>query len=182
MDILSLILLLKIILMAVFAGGLVFLFFASCSIYTNLTSGVPWAKIPKENINKIFSEINLSKDSLIYDLGCGDGRVLFMAEKLGYQVIGYELSAYPYVKALSRKFILRSTAVFKRKNFFKEDLSKADAIFIFLVGKVMDRVGRKLKLELKKGALVVSYGFAIPSWRPEKIISTEPSLTYIYKI
>lgn len=182
MDIFSVILILKIISAAVIIGGLIFLFFAGWSIYTNLTTGVPWAKISGENINKIFREINLPKNSLIYDLGCGDGRILFIAEKHGLRAVGYELSFYPYIKAWFKKLIFRSQVILKRKNFFKEDLGQADAIFVFLVGKVMDRVGYKLGAELKKGTLVASYCFAIPGWRPQKTILTEPSLTYIYRI
>lgn len=182
MDIFSAILILKIVLAATVIGGLIFLFLAACSIYTNLTTGVPWARIPRANIDKIFKEINLPKNSLIYDLGAGDGRVLFLAERYGYRAFGYELSLYPYLKTRLRKFIGRSAVMLKRKNFFKEDLSQADAVFVFLVGKVMDSVGRKLGLELKKGAVVVCYGFAIPGWSPLKTIFTKPSLTYIYKI
>lgn len=182
MDMLGVILVSKIILAVVIAGSLIFLFLAGCSIYTNLTSGVPWAKVSEENINKIFSLINLRKNSLIYDLGCGDGRVLFMAEKRGLRAIGYELSLYPYLKALFRKFISRSAVIVKRRDFFKVNLSQADAIFIFLVGKAISRVGWKLKSELKKGSLVISYCFAVPGWLPEKMILTKPGLTYVYKI
>lgn len=182
MDIFSVVLTLKTVLVMVIFGGLIFFFLAAFSIYTNLTTSVPWAKNPKENIDKIFKELSLPKDSLIYDLGAGDGRVLFIAEKYGCRAIGFELSLYPYLRAGLRKFIFPSAVVIKRQNFFEEDLSQADAVFIFLVGKVMDRVGQKLKLELKKGAIVASYGFTIPGWHLEKTIFTKPSLTYIYKI
>lgn len=182
MDIFSAVLILKIILVIVITGSLIFFFLAACSIYTNLTSGVPWAKIPRESLEQIFKEINLPPGSLIYDLGAGDGRVVFMAEQMGYRAVGYELSLYPYLKAQLRKYFFHSSAVFKRQDFFQQDLSRADAVFIFLVGKVMDRVCRKLEHELKSGTMVVSYGFIIPGWRLDKTIETQPSLTYVYKI
>jgi SAM-dependent methyltransferase len=182
MDIFSLILILKIILAIVFVGGLIFLFLASCSVYANLTTGVPWARISQKNIEAIFKEVELPKNFLIYDLGCGDGRVLFAAEKLGYRAIGYELSLYPYLKARFKKFIHRSAVALKRQDFFKQDLSQAEAVFIFLVGKVMDRLGRKLEKELKRGAVVISYGFTIPGWQAKKTIATQPSLAYVYKV
>ncbi|MDO8667911.1 MAG: hypothetical protein Q7K35_02305 [bacterium] len=182
MGIFSLILILKIVLAIVIIGSLIFFFLAAFSIYTNLTTGVPWAKNSRENFDKIFKEINLPKNFLLYDLGSGDGRALFIAEKYGCRAVGYELSLYPYMKAWFRKVASRSSVILKRKNFFQEDLSRADAVFVFLVGKVMDRVGRKLKTELKKGVIVVSYGFSIPGWSVEKTLATKPSLTYIYKI
>lgn len=182
MSILTWLIILKIILVIVITGSLIFFFLAACSIYTNLISGVPWAKIPEENISLIFKEINLPPNALIYDLGCGDGRVLFIAEKYGCRATGYELSFYPYLKAWLKKFIFQSAVKLKRRDFFKANLSPADAVFIFLVGKVMGSVGRKLGLELKKGAVAVSYGFPIPGWQTEKVIFTKPSLTYVYKV
>lgn len=182
MSILTWLLILKIILAIVVTGSFVFFFFAVCSIYTNLTTGVPWAKVPKENIDKIFKEISLPKNSLIYDLGCGDGRVLFIAEKLGYRVVGYELSLYPFLKVWLKILIGQSRAEVVRKNFFKENLSQADAVFIFLTGQALIRLERKLKRELKPGATVISYGFAFPDWRLQKTILTKPSLTYVYKV
>lgn len=119
MSILTWLLILKIILAIVVTGSFVFFFFAGCSIYTNLTTGVPWAKTPKENIFKIFKEIKLPKNSLVYDLGCGSGRVLFIAEKLGYRVVGYELSLYPFLKVWLKKKIFKSEIVIERKIFFK---------------------------------------------------------------
>lgn len=182
MDIFGAILILKIILAIVITGSLIFFFLAAYSIYTNLTTSVPWAKIPLASLAQIFKEINLPPGSLIYDLGAGDGRVLFLAEKLGFKAVGYELSLYPYLKAQLRKYFSRSSAVFKRQDFFKQDLSHADAVFIFLVGKVMAKVGRKLNSELKSGTMVLSYGFTLPGWLPEKTIFTKPSLTYVYRI
>jgi hypothetical protein len=182
MDIFSLLVALKIIMWLVIGISLVFLFFAVCSIYTNLTTGVPWAKIPKRNIYKIFEEINLPEGSLIYDLGAGDGRVLLVAEKFGLKPQGFELSLYPCLKAKIKIFFYRSRARIKRRDFFKENLNQADAIFIFLVSKTLTRVSQKLKQELKSGATVISYGFILPGWRLYQTILTKPSLTYIYRV
>jgi len=182
MDIFSLLAILKVILWLVLVAGSIFLFFAACSIYTNLTTVVPWAKVPRANVCRIFKELGLPAGALIYDLGAGDGRVLFLAEKFGYRAVGFELSLYPYVKACLRKFFSQSQAIIKRQDFFKENLSQADAVFIFLTGKVLLKLKRKLERELKKGALVISYGFALPGRQIEKIIFTKPSLIYVYKV
>ncbi len=182
MSILTWLLILKIILVIVAMGSFIFLFLAACSIYTNLTTGVPWAKIPEANILKIFKEISLPQNSWLYDLGAGDGRVILAAEKFGLRARGFELSLYPYLKAWLKILISKSRAEIKRKDFFKENLSQADAIFIFLTGNALVKLGQKLKQELKPGVTVISYGFALPGWRLEKTIFTRPSLTYVYKV
>ena len=161
---------------------LVFLFFAFRTLCALFKTKVPFAKTPTENLIKIFKEINLPKNSVVYDLGCGDGRFLFLAEKLGYRAVGYELSLYPFIKCLLKKIIKRSSIKIVNKNFHKDNFFNADVVFLFLVGRVMEEVGKKLNGNLKKGALVISYGFKIPNWDLFKTIKTEPSETFIYKI
>ncbi|MDD4332869.1 MAG: hypothetical protein PHT51_02045 [Patescibacteria group bacterium] len=159
----------------------VYLFFWSWTVITLFKTKVPFARTPEDNIKRIFNEINLPKNSLIYDLGCGDGRVLFLAEKYGYKSIGYELSLYPYLKAKIKKFLIHSQVEIYQKNFLKADLNKADAIFIFLTKKGIADLSQKLKNELKSGTIIISYGFTLPSWKIDKIIDTKPSKFYLYK-
>jgi len=182
MSILTGLLILKIVLAVVAIGSFIFFFLAVCSIYTNLTTGVPWAKIPEENIMKIFKEINLPKNFLLYDLGCGDGRVILAAEKFGFRARGFELSLYSYLKAWLKIKISRSRAEVRRRDFFKENLSQADAVFMFLTGRALVKLGQKLKQELKPGATVISYGFALPGRQINRTIFTKPSPTYVYKM
>ena len=57
----------------------VVVFFGLNMIYVNLKTLVPWVKTPLKNLQAVLTELNLPAGSLIYDLGCGDGRFLFMA-------------------------------------------------------------------------------------------------------
>jgi SAM-dependent methyltransferase len=180
MPFLSLISLLIIILAFISLFTLAVVFFGSAMIYANIATRVPWARIPMANLEQIFVAINLPAGSIVYDLGCGDGRFLFLAEKKGFRAIGYELSFYPYLKAVFARLIRGSKVEIKYQDFFKQDLSHADAVFIFLTASVMDKIGRKLKKELRLGTRVVSYGFIIPGWPTPQILSTAPSKTYVY--
>ena len=105
-----------------------------------------------------------------------------MAEKKGFRAVGYELARYPYLKTLIYKFLKSSKIKIENKDFFKTDLSDAKAIFIFLTASVMEKIGLKLKDNLRPGTSVVSYGFAIPSWPILKILDTSPSKTYLYLV
>ena len=176
------IILLKIFLVIVFLFGSLILFFSFYSIYTIIKTKVPWAKTPQNNFKDIFSKIDLPKNSLVYDLGCGDGELLFFAEKLGYRAVGYELSLYPYLKCLFKKTITGIKITIIRKDFFNENLKNADLVFIFLVDSVMEKIGDKLINNLSPGTLVVSYGFKIPSWKINNQLDTNPSKTFFYKV
>lgn len=172
-----------ILLIAIILFTIPFVFLCIQSIYINLRTKVPWAKTPEKNLKIILKEIaklKIPKNSLIYDLGCGDGRLLFLAEKYGYRAIGFELSLYPYLKCIIKKYFSKSKIKIQRKNFYNINLCKADVIFVFLVGPVMKKVEKKLKNELKQNTLVISYGFQFSGPKETKIINTKPSKTYIY--
>jgi len=181
MNFTGLIILLAVLMALIIIFFIISLVFAGWTLYALIKTKVPFAKTPKENLDKIFTEINLPKNSLIYDLGCGDGRFLFQAEKLGYRAIGYELSLYPYLKCWLKKILKKSSIKIINKNFYQADFSDADAVFLFLVAGVMGKVGEKLKNDLKPGTPVISYGFILPGWQILKILKTNPSKTYLYK-
>jgi hypothetical protein len=46
----------------------------------------------------------------------------------------------------------------------------------------MEGLGGKLSRDLKPGTIIISYGFKIPNWKIDKILDTNPSETYFYKI
>jgi len=180
MNILTVLEILITLLLLIIPTTLLVIIFCLNMIYTNLKTRVPWVRIPPANLNKILEAINLPKDATVYDLGCGDGRFLFLAEKKGYKAIGYELAIYPYFKTLLYKFFKASKVRIERKNFFKQNLEEADAIFIFLTKSIMEKIGEKLKPNLAAGTMIVSYGFTIPKWPVKRILDTSPSKTYIY--
>ena len=180
---------LHILLAIIIVFSLICLFFLLQTIITIARIKVPFARTPDENIEKIFAELKKQSRAFgvtpgcrFYDLGCGDGRILFEAEKRGYESIGYELSLYQYLKGLTKKKFNRSKVKIIRKDFMGQDLSGADVVFTFLVGRVMPRVGEKLKNNLKKGTIVISYGFTIAGWKPDEVLETKPSLIYFYRV
>ncbi|MFA6393457.1 MAG: hypothetical protein WCW25_01090 [Patescibacteria group bacterium] len=160
---------------------IIFVIVAFWTFFTIFFTRVPFAPTPKKNFKQIFNELDLRPGAEIYDLGCGDGSFLFEAERLGFRASGFELSPYPYFLSLLKKFRLKSRVKISRKNFFKEDISRADAVFVFLIASIMTKVGEKLKKDLKPGTPVISYGFQIPGWSTVEILDTKPSKTFIYR-
>ena len=88
--------------------------------------------------------------------------------------MAYEISPVPWFFMKIRAFILgpRNLKVVRR-NFLKEDLSKASLVVCYLYPGAMEKLSSKLIMELKPGAQVISNTFEIPTWTPSVIQTLE---------
>lgn len=132
---------------------------------------VPYVSTPKWAIDWLCENLPLPSrerlgEGVIYDLGCGDGRVLIALKKKFPTItaIGYERNWWPFILAKIRT--KGSDIIIRRKNFYHADLSDARIVFCFLIHSVMPKVEKLLRSQLKPGAIVYSYGFMFPCWKP----------------
>ena len=163
-------------------GFLIILTFAIGAV-----SAAPWLPTKNKQRQALTEIIPLKKGNVVYDLGCGDGVVLFDLVKKNKEIkaIGFEISLLPYFIAKIRKVFnfnkYRNVKV-KFRNFFKQNLEDADVVFIFLLSKCYARLGRKFANELKDDALVIVEAWPLPDLEPYKKIKQEKLLSiYFYK-
>lgn len=148
---------------------------------------VPFVRTPSRVIDEIIKTAGINEKDVVYDLGCGDAKVMVeVAKRTGARVAGYEISPWAFFLGRLRIWFTKSKAKIFYKNFYKENLAPADVIFCFLIDSVMERVGKQLETQLKKGATVISFAFHVPQWQPSKIIKPFPekkksSKIFIYK-
>ena len=141
--------------------------------------------LPKKTIEKLLKLVNLKENDILYDLGSGDGRVLIIAaKKFGCKCIGIEKNFLLYKISVYKieKENLKNLVEIKNKDFFKENLSKATVIFMYLSKKVVNKLKEKFERELKKGTKIVSAAHRIESWKELKKVKTGHFYSYIYKI
>jgi SAM-dependent methyltransferase len=115
---------------------------------------------------------------MVYDLGSGDGRLLFLAAKRGATAIGYEINPILVIYSEIIKLFsgCRHNIKFIWKDFWKANLENADIVFIYLLPWKMDRLKTILLYQLKPGALVISNSFIFPKWK----IYQQDTLNHIY--
>jgi SAM-dependent methyltransferase len=136
-----------------------------------MLDGAPFVPTEMEQVNRMLKAANLKPGMKVYDLGSGDGRLVYKASKdYGAKGVGYEFS--PLVWALSKFLSLfwRSEAKLKFGNFWKKDLSDADVIFCYLLTHSMVRMQKIIWPTLKPGTLVVSNAFVMKDLKPWKKI------------
>jgi ribosomal protein L11 methylase PrmA len=129
-------------------------------------------------------------DDVVYDLGCGDGRIVITAVKefKARKAIGIDINDERIQEATKnvKENGLEGRVVIKKGNFFEEDLSEATVITMFLLTNVNEMLRPKLEKELKPGTRVVSHEFEIRGWTPKEVVKVEDGnmnhIVYLYII
>ena len=124
---------------------------------------------PEVVVEKMLESARLKAGETVYDLGCGDGRIVIMAvRKFRAKAVGIELSmpivkeAMARVKALGLEDQIRIV----HANLLKVDLRPADVVTIYLLTTSNELLRPNLERDLKAGSRVVSHDFQIPGWKP----------------
>jgi len=131
--------------------------------------GLPWFPTATDRVRRALEMANLQPDELLYDLGAGDGRILFIAaEEFGVRAVGIEASPLQYWFIKARIFFSGKQAQIhaRRENFFQSNISDADVVFAFLTSKEVIRLQDKLEKELKPGARLIAISADFPDWKP----------------
>ena len=134
--------------------------------------GAPYIRSDDKRIDGILKLAKLKKSDKVYDLGCGDGKLIRAVASAGVEnSIGYELSIPTFLLAKYLCIEQKSSAKVLFGNFWRKDVSDADVIVCFLLGPAMERFYREIWPNLKAGTRVVSYEFEIPGLDPSKSLN-----------
>lgn len=157
------------------------------TVFVHMFFLVPYVPSTNRVVQKMISVAKLKPKETVYDLGCGDGRLLLAAEKkANVKAIGFEIAPLVFFLAFLRKWIARSKAQIRFKSFFSSNLRRANVIFCYLIPNVMPRLAEKIKKECRKGTRIVSNTFHIPGLKPYRIFAKDPAkgtpTIYVYKI
>jgi SAM-dependent methyltransferase len=139
------------------------------SIIFSVLSFAPWVPSRSRDLKRIFKIADLKSGQVFYDLGCGNGKIVFYAAKnYKAKAIGLEISLpFYFICILRQVFTSGLNIKFKLKNLYKENLSSADTIFFFgTPWGINPEFKTKLKTELKPGTKIISYSFSLTDWTP----------------
>ncbi|ABM81106.1 class I SAM-dependent methyltransferase [Hyperthermus butylicus] len=135
-----------------------------------MTILVPYVPTPIPVVYKMLELAGASSDDVLYDLGCGDGRIPIIAArdfgvKRAYCVeIRSDLARQAAENA--RKQGVSDKVIVVNEDMFRVKLTDATIVTLFLLTSVNDALATKLTSELKYGTRIVSHEFRITKWRP----------------
>ncbi len=145
--------------------------------------GAPWVPTRIENVRKMLTMARVTPGDVVYDLGCGDGRIIFMAAKEFHaRSVGIEVNPLWVMWTHGRIRLSRVQDQVRVVwgTFFGTDLRAADVVTLYLLQGTNERLQHKLETELKQGARVVSHYFTFPGWRP--VDADYQAHLYLYEI
>ncbi len=145
---------------------------------------------PENAIEKILEAARLKPGETLYDLGCGDGRIVIKAaKKYNVKAVGIEISSSLAEKAAqdARKKGLEDRVKIIHGSFMKQDLSPANVVILYLAPNANETLRPNLERELKPQTRVVSYDYPIDGWTPMNTWETSGHLgdthtIYLYEV
>lgn len=149
-------------------------------------SAAPWLPTLPSQRRHLLDNLKLKDGQTVVDLGCGDGSLLFALARRHPNVIctGYDISLLPLAIAWTRKFI--SWRAYRNVhihfgNLFKQDVSRADVIFIFLLDRSYPKLIAFLRGKVKPEAKVIVEAWPLPKLEPVETLKAEGLLpVYVY--
>jgi SAM-dependent methyltransferase len=140
---------------------------------------------PQSAVVQMLELAEVKPGELVYDLGCGDGRIVITAaRRFGARGIGVEIDPALVRKSRAnvRKHRLGKRVTIRQGDLFKMDFSDADVVAMYLLPELNTRLLPQLR-KLKPGARIVSFSFDMPGAKPDRMIeATAGGVRYkIYK-
>ena len=132
---------------------------------------VKFVPTPRAAVRKMLKLASVKPSDVVYDLGCGDGRmVITAAKRYGVRGVGIDIDPERIRQSRknARKAGVEHLVSFRNEDLFDADISEATVVTLYLLHTLNLKLRPKLWKELKPGARIVSYNFDMGYWPPEK--------------
>ncbi len=140
--------------------------------------GAPYLPIRRLQQEQALKLLGLKPGQVLYDLGCGDGRLLRTAAKHGITAKGYELNPILFIFCWLASLRYGRRVQVRFGNFWKTDISDTDGVFVFLLDKYMRRLDKFMNQQnFSHPVKLVSYAFKIPG----KKTARKSTAFYLYE-
>ena len=151
---------------------------ACCAAAQQVSINAPYAATPHDVVEQMLQLANVRRGDVVYDLGCGDGRIVIAAaRKFGARGIGIDNNPdrIREAQANARKAGIAHRVEFRLGDLFDAELRGASVVTLYLLPAMNLELQPKLLKELKPGTRVVSHSFAMGDWKPDKVVTTRSS-------
>ena len=146
---------------------------------------VPFVPTTSSVVEAMLKLAGVHKGDVVYDLGCGDGRIVIMAaKKFGARAVGVDINPerIDEANANAKKEGVEHMVKFVENDLFDADIRPATVVTLYLLPDVNLKLKPKLLKDLKPGTRVVSHSFDMGDWKPEKQETVEGATIYLWTV
>jgi SAM-dependent methyltransferase len=137
---------------------------------------VPYVPTTEEAVKAMLKLADVKTSDIVYDLGCGDGRIVIAAAKeYGAHGVGIDINPQRITEAKenAKKAGVENLVRFEENDLFDADIHEASVVTLFLLSSVNLKLRPKLLKDLKPGTRIVSNTFGMGDWKPEKELTLD---------
>ena len=146
---------------------------------------VPFDPSPRHVVEQMLKLAEVRKGDVVYDLGCGDGRIVIAAaQQFGARGVGIDIDPARIQESRenARAAGVLARVTFRNEDLFEAGIAQATVVTLFLWPEVNLKLRPKLRRELKPGTRVVSYYWDMGDWAPEKQIEVDGHPIYLWTV
>ena len=146
---------------------------------------VPYVPTPPEVVDVMLDTAGVKQGDVLYDLGCGDGRIVIAAAKrFGVRGVGIDIDPERIKEANENAKAAGVTDLveFREQNLFDADLSEASVVTLYLLSSVNLKLRPKLLREVRPGTRVVSHAFDMGDWEPDQELDVGHRKVYFWRV
>lgn len=146
----------------------------------------PFVPTPKDVVERMLQLADVTSRDLVYDLGCGDGRIIITAaRKYGARGVGIDIEPYWVAESQSsaKRAGVEHLVTFRLQDAMTVDLSPATVVMLYLVHWSTSKLQPIIKRQVKPGTRIVSHSFDVDDWTPvktEKFTDASGSVRTLY--
>jgi SAM-dependent methyltransferase len=138
-----------------------------------------------EVVDAMLKLANVNKDDVVYDLGCGDGRIVVAAARAyGAKAIGVDIDPQRIseAKANAKTAGVEGRVKFILGDLFQQDIHDATVVTLYLLNTLNLKLRPKLWKDLKPGTRIVSHAFDMGDWQPEQKQDVGGTTIYLWRV
>jgi SAM-dependent methyltransferase len=149
------------------------------------TPDVVYVPTPQEVVDTMLKVAKVGKNDVLYDLGCGDGRIVITAaRRFGARGVGIDIDPERIrdANANAKSAGVTGRVSFKQADLFETDFSEATVVSLYLLPSLNLKLRPKLWSDLKPGTRIVSHDFDMGDWEPRERIAVGSRMVYFWTI
>ena len=130
----------------------------------------PFVPTPYDVVNRMLTLAGVTQDDVVYDLGCGDGRIVITAaERFGARGVGVDIDPQRIAEsnANAERAGVQHLVRFMEQDALEVDVSEATVVTLYLLSSSNAKLRPILTRQLQPGARIVSHAFGMGEWEPD---------------